>query len=158
MNRNYYVTQLFLFIALSLAGCSSEEGDTSSGIPYTDVDSTSGFSIAYLTGKSFYRPEDYFGNDFIETRQFSGSSVSWSDNLFMNNGSAPYSIISHNGIDGILQYNDGVYDLFYNIYSVETDHLKLCYTYGDINTIVACTESVTQKWYFDRATAELNYP
>lgn len=147
-----------LLTAITLSACSSDNEDPGPSIAYTDVDPVTGFTTAYLNGKSFFRPEDYFGNDFIETHQFSGSNVSWSDNLFMNNGSAPYSIVEHNGIQGILQFNDGSYDLFYNIHSVETDHLKLCYTYTGIDTVIACDESVTLKWYFDRATAELNYP
>ena len=146
-------------LALTLIACSSEsEQEDTPDIPITDIDSTSGFSAEYLNGKSFFRPDNYEGNDFIYTYEFSSGHVSWSDNLFPSSGNAAFVIVNHNGINGILEYNDGVYDLHYNVHSVESDHIKLCYTYTGIDTVISCDVSQTLKWYFDRATAELNYP
>ena len=159
MNPKLYQLLSLFITTIILVACSSDNAeDNSPNIPYTDIDSASGFSSEYLNGKSFFRPEDYFGNDFIYSYRFSGSSISWSDDLFDESGNAVYSIVSHNGINGILEYYDGVYDLHYNIFSVETDHLKLCYTYTGIDTVIACDESTTLKWYFDRTTAENNFP
>ena len=159
MSINQIKVLLLTIASLAFGACSTESNqEDTPTIPYTEIDSTSGFTSEYLDGKSFFRPENYSGNDFIYTYQFSNGNVFWNDNLFMGNGTAPYSIVTHNGIQGILQYNDGAYDLFYNIHSVASDHLKLCYTYTGIDTVINCDESATLKWYFDKATAELNYP
>lgn len=153
-----------------LSGCSStDESNTSTesdgsntateqDIPFTEINTTSGFSNTYLNNKTFYRPEDYFGNDFIKTISFTKTNVSWDDDLFNNSGSNTYTITSSNGINGVIEYFDGVYDLHYNLHSVEVDHIKVCYTYTGVDTVISCSVNETLKWYFDRTTAESNFP
>ncbi|OUS24078.1 hypothetical protein A9Q99_26415 [Gammaproteobacteria bacterium 45_16_T64] len=159
-----------LFVILPLvmffSGCGgggSSSSDTpgsnvAASIEYTDINSSTGFSSNYLKQKLFFRPESYERNDYILSYEFTDSNISWDDNLFNNEGSAAYSIVSSNGIDGVLQYNDGSYELHLNVLSVEIDHLKVCYTYTGIDTVIACDVSQALSWYFDRNVAENNYP
>lgn len=158
-NTSTFVILSFLLTMLSGCG-SSDSSDTppDGNTGFTEINTTSGFSTTYLNSKTFYRPQNYHGNDFIETRAFTASNVSWDDNLFNNSGSNTYTIVSSNGIDGVIEYYDGVYNLHYNLHSVEPDHIKVCYTYTGVNSVTNCSETETLLWYFDRATAESNYP
>ena len=158
------VVTIFSFI---LAGCGGGDGaqpdvpEIDPDVPeidFIDLTSNKGFSSTYLSNKTFYRPQNYQSNNFIETRMYTNSTVTLSDNLFNNNYNAPYSIVSSNGIDGVIQYNDGVYGLHYNVISIESDHIKVCYTYTGIDTVIACDIAQSISWYFDLAIAENNYP
>ena len=159
MKYKLHINLIYLGIVILATGCgSSGETPVDNDIPYTDINITSGFSSKYLNGKIFYRPENYQGNNFIETRSFTSESVSWDDSFFNNSGNNTYTIVSSNGIDGTIEYYDGVYNLYYNLHSVETDHVKVCYTYTGIDSVSNCDASQALSWYFNSATAENNYP
>ncbi len=95
----------------------------------------------------------------MEVHQFTDAISSWSDDYYNLNGkSAPYSIISANGIDGVLTYNDGTYDQYFNVQAVMGDHIMVCGTYTGIGSVSMCSDLQAKPWYFERAIAEANYP
>lgn len=166
---DYKLTSLFLITltVFILQGCgstsSTPDTDTNNILniidqtqSYRDINASTGFSTQYLANKKFHRPVDYSGNYYIQTHEFTNSEVSWSDNFFNSNGKATYKIVSVNGINGVIEYNDGVYNLYYNIYSVETDHLKVCYTYTGLGSVNLCDESQTLTWSFDNIPFDSN--
>ena len=148
----------FCAIAIFSSCGSSGGGSSTASVDYTSIDVASGFSTAYLQSKSFYWPKN-INLKFVETRTFTDSTVTWSDDVNNSAGkTASYTIVSSNGINGVIQYNDGVYDLFFNVQSVTSDHIMVCYTYTGIASVKACTAALAYPWYFDKATAEANYP
>ena len=159
---------LSLVAVVSSFSCSGGSGGSGGGgggggkqpdySDYTNIDTTSGFSTTYLTGKAFYWPKTAYNTNFIEVRQFTSSTVTWSDDFFNLSGTANYIIVNANGINGVIQYNDGVYDLFFNVQSVMSDHIMVCYTYQGIASVKACTIDQAYPWYFDRASAEASFP
>ena len=159
MKIRFCRTIYFLMAVNFIVSCSGDDDKSQSPtVGFTDITTNKGFSASYLWHKKFFRPVNYHGNNYIQTKAFTNAMITWSDNLLHINGSAPYSIVSSNGIDGIIQYNDGSYDLHYNLLAVENDHLKVCYTYTGIDTVITCDVTESLKWYFDLATAENNYP
>ncbi len=132
-------------------------GGGAPSVPYSDIDTASGFSTAYLAGKAFYWPKTALNINFIEVRQFTSSTVTWRENLYNTGGTASYTIVNANGINGVIQYNDGVYDLFFNVQSVMNDHIMVCYAYQGIASVKACTIDQAYPWYFDRASAEASF-
>ena len=161
MGRKDLINSGCLVAVLLMSGCGSSSdtpnGDAIQSIAYTDITTTSGFSSAYLSNKTFFRPQSNPAN-FIQTKTFTTVNVSWDDNLFNISGNAAYSIVSSNGINGVIEYDDGGYILHYNLHSVEADHIKVCYTYQGIGTVANCNVADAHSWYFDRTTAESNYP
>jgi hypothetical protein len=166
MEYNFFskIVLLSAFFILSSCGGGSNstteiQTETDPLIPFSDVNSSDGFTSNYLDSKTFYSPYNYQGGNYITTYSFTDSIASW-DFEHSNNGTqtAPYSIVITNGINGVLSYVNS-YDLYYNIQSVELDHIKVCYNYyTGTETAIACDPAQAQKWYFDRATAESNYP
>jgi hypothetical protein len=146
---------LFAFCALGIlfTGC----GDSGGSRAYTDINVSSGFSASYLQGKSFYLPQFDGMNNFILALEFTDRTISWhiefefSDRFF--SGTADYAIVAANGINGIIQYNDGFSDVFYNVQSVESNRIMVCSSNTDIGSVAACAANQAYPWYFDRETA-----
>ncbi len=138
---------------------SNQSCDTTGNTDYIGINVASGFSTAYLTGKTFYYPAAQLGDkNIIYVRQFTSRTVTWSENFYNTVGSANYTIVNANSINGIIQYNDGVYDLFFNVQSVMSDRIMVCYTYQGIASVKTCTIAEALPWYFDRSTAEASFP
>lgn len=148
---------LLISMILTVFGCSSgtksepNNGDpiVIEGAEYREIDQNSGFSAAYLSGKVFYRPFGYETNFYVKTYSFSGNTVSWGDNLSGGgSGTSSFRIETINGINGVLVYDDGVYDLYFNVHSVHSDHLKVCYTYQGYLPVALCDEADALTWSF----------
>ncbi len=139
---------------------SNQSCDTTGNTDYTAISVASGFSTAYLTGKTFYYPFGQVGGVnliFMDVYQFTSRTITRSENFTNTVLSANYTIVNANGINGIIQYNDGVADFCFNVQSVMSDHIMVCYCLCVYN-VKSCTIDEARPWYFDRATAETNFP
>ena len=152
--KSFRLILAFCILGILFAGC----GDSGGSRAYTDINVSSGFSASYLQGKSFYLPQFDGMNNFILTLEFTDRTISWhagfSDRFI--SGTADYAIVAANGINGIIQYNDGYSDVFYNVQSVESNRIMVCYSNTDIGSVTACAADQAYPWYFDSETALAN--
>jgi hypothetical protein len=151
------ILSLMLSGLLSLITSCGGGGGGGGGVPsappvlYSDINTTSGFSTAYLTGKTFYQPFQMGEQKYIYVYEFTSSTITRSDNLYNQGGTFNYTIVNANGINGVIAFNDGVYNSYINIQSVMSDHIMVCL---GIVSVKACTIDEAVPWYFDRASAD----
>jgi hypothetical protein len=154
LGKSFRLLLAFCTLGILFAGC----GDSGGSRAYTDINVSSGFSASYLQGKSFYLPQFDGMNNFILTLEFTDKTISWqiafSDRFI--SGTADYAIVAANGINGIIHYNDGFSDVFYNVQSVESNRIMVCSSNTDVGSVAACAADQAYPWYFDRETALAN--
>jgi len=154
LRKSFQLILAFCTLVAIFTGC----GDSGDSPAYTDINVSSGFSASYLQGKSFYSSQFDGINNSILTLEFTDTTISWhidlSDRFF--SGTANYAVVAANGINGIIRYNDGFSDVFYNVQSVESNRIMVCSSYTDIGSVTACAANQAYPWYFDRTTALAN--
>ncbi|MCG8669273.1 MAG: hypothetical protein MI867_07645 [Pseudomonadales bacterium] len=130
---------------------------------YTDITAAEGFSSSYLQDKTFFEQsfDSETATDYLTSLSFANGITSTTVTVYdeFNNiqVTTAYSIVTSNGIIGVLSFGQGI-RFHYNILQVEEDHLKLCVTSAGIDTVITCTVDQAVDWYFDRDTAIANFP
>ena len=154
MRKIIYFTFLMSWLFFQIVGCGSES--SGSDAQENSIDVATGFSQANLKNKTFFVLYYVIDDTYFRSYTFSEPDilVEEEDSFYaLDWDGTTYSIVNSNGINGVLVFNFDN-EVYYNIHSVEHDHIKLCVTDNGIDAVVACEIDHTVNWYYENPIVE----